>query len=304
MVATIIQPGEIQPPAGEAPFLRLPERNTLFSQRAERLNTLAQGHAMAGYLLFMGKLAQAQQHALNSHSPVPIPDGSRLTLCREHGMPPLSVQDWPRDPSWQAVLKKIIREIEPDAPPATRHTIERLNKADSGALESCAQDILAGNFARLDVAAAPLVAAALQVYWTYMSTSLGARAFGRNDPPYLCPVCASPPVASVIRIGQEQGLRYLHCSLCATEWNMVRIKCSNCENTKGIVYYSIEGTSGAVKAETCDACGSYLKIMVMEKDPYVDPVADDLASLALDILMDGHGLVRSGPNLFVVSSSG
>ena len=37
----------------------------------------------------------------------------------------------------------------------------------------------------------------------------------------------------------------------------------------------------------------------MEKDPLVDPFADDLASLALDMLADDAGFHRAGRNLFL-----
>jgi FdhE protein len=91
--------------------------------------------------------------------------------------------------------------------------------------------------------------------------------------------------------------------MCETQWHMVRVKCSNCESTKGISYYAIAGTSGAVKAEACDECGSYLKIVYMDKDPHVDPGADDLATLALDLMMGDGGKSRSGPNLFLAGAS-
>lgn len=79
---------------------------------------------------------------------------------------------------------------------------------------------------------------------------------------------------------------------------MVRIKCSSCESTRGISYFSLEGSNGAIKAESCDECNSYLKLLYMEKDPHVEAIADDLASLALDMLMDETGKARGGPNLF------
>ena len=61
----------------------------------------------------------------------------------------------------------------------------------------------------------------------------------------------------------------------------------------------IETQDGAVRAETCDHCRSYLKIVYQEKDPWVDPVADDLATLALDLLLDEAGYARSGPNFLL-----
>lgn len=304
ITTTIIQPGEIEKPAGEIPFVYIASRNGIFHDRAERLRTLAHGHSMKDFLLFMANICEAQQTALNEFPDVPLPQEAQLNLCREHGMPPLSVQSWPRDPAWQHALRKIAAQVQEHATAASKDTIERLQQMDSAALEELADAILSGHYEGIDLAAAPFVAAALQVYWAHMTTTLGVRAFGRNDISNLCPACASPPVASVVRIGGgEQGLRYLSCSLCETQWHMVRVKCSNCESTKNIEYYSIEGSSGAVKAESCDECGTYLKIVYMDKDPHVDTIADDLATLALDLLMDNSGKSRSGPNLFLMTAT-
>lgn len=302
--SAIIQPGEIERPAGEIPFLHIPERGWIFRDRAERLRTLAQDHTMKDFLLFAANICDAQQAALHAFPSVPLPPEAQLKLCREHGMPPLSVQSWLRDPAWQDALQQIAEQVKEYANPVARETLARLRQMDSAELEELADAILSGRYEKIDLAAAPFVAAALQVYWTHMATTLGDRAFGRSDVAYLCPVCASHPVASVVRIGAaEQGLRYLCCSVCETQWHMVRVKCSNCESTKGISYLMIEGTSGAVKAESCDECGSYLKIMYMDKDPHVDPVADDLATLALDLMMGDGGMLRSGPNLFLMTPS-
>lgn len=300
----IIQPGEIERPAGDIPFLHIPERYGIFHDRAGRLRTLAQDHAMKEFLLFVANICDAQQAALDVFPDITLLPQAQLRLCLEHGMPPLSVQSWFRHPEWRSALGQIVDRVKTDASPAARETISRLQRMGNEELETLADAILSGQYEKTDLAAATFVSAALQVYWTHMATSLGHRAFGRSSVPSLCPVCASRPVASVVRIGgSEQGLRYLSCSLCETQWHMVRVKCSNCESTKGISYFAINGSSGAVKAEACDECGSYLKIMYMDKDPYVDPVADDLASLALDLMMGDSGILRSGPNLFLMMPS-
>jgi FdhE protein len=83
---------------------------------------------------------------------------------------------------------------------------------------------------------------------------------------------------------------------------MVRVKCSNCEASQRLAYFGIEGARDAVKAEACDDCGSYLKIVYMEKDPLVEPVADDIATLALDVMMNDSGKPRSGPNLMLFTA--
>lgn len=301
--STILQPGQIEAPAGEIPFLRLPVRGSHFKDRAARFRQLAAGHKMGDFLEFMAGIAEAQHAALAHFPQVPLPDKNQLALSREHGMPALAARSLPRDPAWRMALQEIADTVYADAPKPVRDAITRLRTLDETSLEKLADAILDGRFHDIDLAVSPFVAAALQVYWAHMSTALGESAFGRTDLPNLCPVCASSPVASIVRIGgTEQGLRYLHCSLCGSEWHMVRAKCSNCESTKGIAYYAIEGDKGAVKAESCEACNSYLKILYLDKDPLLDPTADDLATLALDILMDEAGVQRSGPNLFLLSA--
>jgi FdhE protein len=301
VTGTILEPGQIEPPAGDIPFLRLPARETFFSDRAERFRQLATGHTLGDFLAFMGHVADAQQAALTHFPEVPLPDAAQLELSREHGMPPLGARSWKRDPAWRNSLQEITGAVVASAPKEAQDAITRIAGMNAENLERLADAILDGHAHGMDLGAAPFVAAALQTYWTHMTTTLGEAAFARTDMPNLCPVCASAPVASIVRIGGlHQGLRYLHCSLCAAEWHMVRSKCSNCESTKGIAYYGIEGDKGAVKAEACEECGSYLKILYMEKDPLLDPTADDLASLALDIMMDEMGMQRSGPNLLLI----
>jgi len=300
MATTIIEPGFIQPPSIEPPFLRQPNATLLFGERSRRLMSLAEGHTMADFLRFMGHLAEAQQHTLDSQAAPVLPDAEQIMLCKDHGMPPLGTQTLRRDSTWREGLSTLLEQVAGQANQTTSAAIARLQTLSATELEAFADRLLGGDYAGMDLAAAPLIGAALQVYWVRLVSALEPDDFTRLDVHTLCPACGSLPTASVVRIGGvEQGLRYLHCSLCESEWNMVRIKCSHCESTKGIAYFNIEGGDDAVKAEACDECNSYLKILYMEKNMAVDPIADDLASLALDILMDEAGYQRIGPNLLL-----
>jgi hypothetical protein len=58
----------------------------------------------------------------------------------------------------------------------------------------------------------------------------------------------------------------------------------------------IEGAPGAVKAETCDECGSYAKMLYQAQDADVHPFADDLAKLGPDLLVAEAGWARHAPN--------
>jgi FdhE protein len=173
-----------------------------------------------------------------------------------------------------------------------------MQKSEPG-LEKMADRILEGDLADISPQELPFVAAALQVYWVHMASSLGEDAFGKLEQGGLCPVCGSSPSTGIVSIaGARQGLRYLSCSHCASQWHMVRLKCSNCGSTHGIDFYTMEGSNGAFKAESCDDCNCYLKLLYLEKDSRMEAIADDLATLALDMLMDKKGKSRIGPNLF------
>jgi FdhE protein len=313
----VMSPEEIAARAGgQTPFLLWPERGTLYAEREMRLRQLARGHAMGDFLAFMAELAHAQHEALARFPSVPIPDGPALDRAAQLGVPPLPAVDWPRDPAWRAVLREVLAALAPRAPEAARAVIERLRATDDEWLEAQADCLLTGVMRGLDMAAAPLVAAGLQVYWTHLvlavqaGATAGGQPFGRIDDETLCPCCGSRPVASITRSsGESLGQRYLTCSLCATQWHMVRIKCSHCLSTKSLAYQALQAAqadgadgvvSASVQAETCDDCGHYLKILHTDRDPMVEAVADDLATLTLDLLVSESGKRRHGVNLMLL----
>ena len=116
-----------------------------------------------------------------------------------------------------------------------------------------------------------------------------------------CPCCGGPPVSSTV-VGWmgADGARYCTCALCATMWNVVRVKCTLCDSTKGITYMGVDGGTDTVKAETCDECGRYVKILQGQKDTLVDAVADDVGSLGLDMLMQGTRYKRGAYDPFLL----
>lgn len=295
----ILEIGQIEAPIGEIRFLFLPVRD-LFARRAERFEHLSHGHPMEGYLAFLALLANAQQEALNQFPALSLPDPHVQALCREHGMPLLAARSWNRNPAWREALSCILQRMgDADLSPAASEAIAGLSQASEAGLEEVADRVLAGDLAGVSPQELPFVAAALQVYWVQMAFALGEGAFGRLEEGGVCPVCGSFPSTGVVKVGgAEQGLRYLSCSLCAAQWHMVRIKCSSCESTHGINHYTLEGSNAAVKAESCDDCNSYLKLLYLEKDSHMEAMADDLGTLALDMLMDKEGKLRGGPNLF------
>lgn len=277
--------------------LLLPGPATLYRQRAQRLQQLAAGHVMADYLQLASRMAEAQ-HQLVQKQPVllPVREGY-FRQCAEHGLPPLGVLAWQRDPAWQQLLHGLCQQLQREACPAVQQVLAQLMAAPAEQLEKAAQALLSGDLAAVPSAQAAFIWAALSVYFSQLASQLQVAAVAEpGDARHLCPVCASAPVASIVRQGNEAGLRYLHCSLCESEWHMVRAKCSNCEATRDIGYWSLQEAHQAVRGESCGDCGSYLKILSLDKDQQAEAVADDLASLALDAALEEQGFARSGLN--------
>ncbi|GAB3482743.1 hypothetical protein GCM10027398_40120 [Azotobacter salinestris] len=136
----------------------------------------------------------------------PAPDAFDLALA--HGMAPLVIHALRPNVAWKADL------------------VARLD----------ALELYAGERQRPLLAAPrglmPLVAAALQLAWVRLAQAL-------------CPCCGSAPVASVVHIEpQRSGVRYLHCSLCATEWHLERVKCSVCGRGGKLLYLDLEDERG------------------------------------------------------------
>lgn len=277
-----------------------PVRKTVFTERSKRLHDLAPGHAMEEYLQFARALTRAQASEFDRFPDAPVPDPARMEHCRQHGLPMLSI-DGPLQGEWQQGLLRLLDALNREAlPPQAARIVAALRDEDAAALERDAANVLAGAYAEIDPGRAPFIGAALQVHWAKMALKLGRGGRSADVDFGLCPACGSPPVVSVVRSGgAEQGLRYLVCSLCASEWHLVRVKCSSCASTKNISYLFVEGANDAVRAECCDDCKIYLKILYLEKDQGIEPIADDLSTLALDLLVDEQGFQRLGPNLLL-----
>ncbi len=283
------------------PRLRLPVRAMVFADRAARLRQLAEGHPLAGYLLLMATLAEGQHLALHG---LELPGAGQDIIERSqaHGMPPLQATAWERDPMWRDILAALLEHMlnAPGLPTQAEQVIKALQQQrveDITSIETQADALLAERESDVDAATAPFIMAALQVYWTGLAADFKESDLPVVSPTGVCPCCGSFPVASVVRVGgAADGCRYLCCSLCATEWHLVRVTCSHCNDTKQVAYHHVEDGPEGIKAESCDHCHSYRKIFYQEKMLGVDAVADDLASLTLDMLMGEAGYSRASGN--------
>ena len=299
----ILEPGQIEAFAkGAIPLTRLPERSGPFAARARRLRQLAApgaiGQSIGDYLRLMAAVAEAQEATLGTLDPK-LPSAAELERSRTHRMPPIQAGGWPREASWRALAAQLSERVADtaDIPDSARDELAQVRALPPEWLEAQADALLSDRRGEIELAVAPFVMAALQTYWVALASRLTEEVVPALEVPGVCPACGTLPVASVVRVDRRsQGHRYLHCALCATEWHLVRVTCSHCQSTEGIAQHSIEGGPRAIRAESCEQCHTYRKILYQEKDVSVEPVADDLASLSLDLLMSEAGYHRGSHN--------
>jgi FdhE protein len=278
-----------------APFARLPDPDTLFCSRAERCRALAaMGGELAPYLSFLRALAEIQHRSQDGLS---APQDPAPTL----GVLPLDRRRYRPDAGFATILDGLLGALAAaPMPAAAQAALARLQAAAEGARQEMVANLLEDAVPVDAFAEHALVAAALQVEFVRRAARLDAT---RLQPAGngICPCCGGPPVGSLV-VGwpAAAGSRYCACALCATLWNYVRIKCTLCGSTAGIAYHAIDGDAGTVKAETCDSCRNYVKILHQQQDPELDPIVDDVASLGLDLLLREAGYRRGAFNPFLL----
>ncbi|MDF3606474.1 formate dehydrogenase accessory protein FdhE [Paracoccus sp. DMF-8] len=263
------------------PVLR-PDLAALYATRAARLRRLAPGHELSAYLSLVADITDGQAACLR--------DGGRVDP---------DPQAMATDGDWPQMLDHLIAHLDRDAPGQVAELLAELRAMPDTARRQAALALVQGRFDAVAPGIAPFVWAALSVA-VAQAARLAPLPAPATREPTACPVCGTAPVASLIHTGQRQGLRYLHCALCECEWHMVRAKCSDCGDNARLDYLSFDTPEAAIRAESCGACGGYLKTVSHESDPEVEVVADDLASLVLDDAASAEGYGRSGFNPFAL----
>ena len=277
----------------QIPLLFYPSTKTLYIHRAARLKTLAENNPLSDYLLFCAKIAEQQTKLINQQNAIEAPN------LLNNGLAPLNLENLPLNDIWQDYLSELLNSFS-DTSEQIEAVIQRLKQNNPEQLQEKAISLLQGKFDLVEGNESIFIWSALSVYYSQQANQIKGKAIAENtDQSWLCPVCNSLPVASVIQLGGNNGLRYLHCSLCESEWYVPRVKCTCCDNMQDIQYFSLDNEMAAIKTECCEACHSYLKILDQDKDPHIEVIADDVASLILDIKTEEEGFAKSGINPFV-----
>ncbi|HIF9183537.1 TPA: formate dehydrogenase accessory protein FdhE [Photobacterium damselae] len=264
---------------------------TIFTARAQRLRQLAQDSFMGDYLLLVGQIAQQQANLAEQF------ESQIQTLAAQQT--PL----WPLtfDNTWMPLLTKMLNTmLDALIPVVSEDMLAVLNEVktlDNTTLEQYFSQLQQNQFDSVPSEQAILLFAVLNTFVSLYVAALRLEWQPELDKKqHNCPLCGAAPVASLVK---DRGVRYLHCSQCEAQWHRLRAECTQCDDGEDIQLKSAT-LEDAVRAETCRHCNSYLKILFIEKDFKVEPIADDLATLVLDQKLAEDGLLRSGFNPYLL----
>jgi FdhE protein len=291
---------EIQKSFFHIPFWIAP-KSDIFALRATRFAELASDDQTdwKDYLSLLSRICEVQQSLLKHASiSLPVTDAES-----ELSLPDIDTAEIPA--AFDLLLQPFFDKIKPHLTVQSQESWEALLAMDSSVRKNLAQRILAQDLSEQDYPYSIWVHAILQIIWTNWAMHLQEADVPPREEREFCPCCASDAVGSVILNGGElEGLRYLQCNLCNSRWHALRAKCTFCANTKDISFESIEGQKEGVlygaSAECCDVCHGYRKSYDLMKEQHADAVADDLASLPIDILLAEKGYLRGGINPYLI----
>lgn len=302
MSSKILEPGEIESAAMTPPFVQISPAD-LFAQRATRFDSLSVDHPMSAYLSLLASISRAQQTVLDAPPNLPELNATHLSAALEHDMPPLAVDTLLHNSGWQIQLDAWLdafTQQNKQLPDAVQAALQRLRQADAEQRSSWATALLGGRFSEVPEALVPFLGAVLQLAWRHWLKAIDAETIREREDQTECPCCGSLPVAGVIHQRRPMdGVRYLVCSLCATQWHYVRLKCSHCLSTRELDYLHLDDSPHGIKAEACPDCRTYLKQLYLEIAPDGEAVTADLASLDLDMCLADENWQRRTPNLLL-----
>jgi FdhE protein len=286
--------GEISAP----PDFVLPDAARLFHLRAQRLRSGGDANTLSPYILFLTRLAEAQAACVAAFADAPAPEVA--SDFSTQGAPPLEAMRLAPSETFNAIAADFFaRAADIAMPEASSAALARVRACED----------LGPHFDALSAAVIPsappvadliFVAAAQQTQLSLAAAQLAVADLSPQEPG-VCPVCGARAASSMV-VGWQgaHGARFCNCAMCGSAWHYVRIRCVACGGTKGISYREIDGFASAAKAECCTQCRSFVKIFYQTKSPDVEPVADDVLSLGLDLLVREEDWRRAGFNPFLI----
>lgn len=282
----------------KAPLVFLPDPAALFDRQAKRFAFLADhGGSLVPYLRFLAGISALQARLVAELPALPPLSAARIELARASRMPPIDRVALAHDEAMHDTLSRFLAEAASlEMPEPARQALSAVCASGIADRHWLLENLLSERIPEDSVAPHLFVAGAVQLHLARLAATLDAAKLVRIRTG-ICPTCGGrPATSSVTGAPGIENVRYAACGSCATQWNEVRVTCLCCGSTKGISYRSVETEEATVKAELCGECHGWVKILYQVKNPSLDPVADDVASLGLDMLMRETDFTRGGFN--------
>ncbi|MCL2912404.1 formate dehydrogenase accessory protein FdhE [Shewanella corallii] len=267
----------------------------VYSRRAARLQELADDTVLTDYFGLLRLLTRAQARlAQTSDAESLFGPQPQLQLS---GSTPLSPASFDWGNFWQSGLQELISELLPLVTPSVQEVLKELATTEPEQLQTWATEMLDGRFTCVPARFSLFIWAALSLYWSHWAVNVAqVQAKVGEGHHRLCPVCGAHPIASVVREQPRQGLRYLHCSLCETQWHRVRAECTCCGDNRDIHLWAETETKAPLRIESCGSCKGYTKMLFTDINPRLEVAVDDLASMVMDQQLVEEGFHPSTVN--------
>lgn len=268
----------------------------VYQKRAERLAKLAIDSPMVDYLTLLEQLVNMQVSLAKNADFDAMPSfvsGQEM---------PFSIEHCGDNQYWQVLLLELISGLLPVVSEQIAEVLQTLGQLEHAILADYGNALRRGEFSRVPAQYSLFIWAAMSVYWSHWAAKpIPELTHQVTDHKQLCPVCGSHPVASMIKDKPRTGLRYLHCSLCETEWHMVRAACTVCDKDDKIYLWAEQEKQASVRIESCDHCHGYTKMLFTDIDPSLEAAVDDLATMYFDQNMVEQGFTATTVNPFVLA---
>jgi FdhE protein len=257
--------------------------------------TLQKARPAYGALIdFYGQVfeAQAQSRTLLALDPIVI-DPALLALKQENGMPLIDPSQFLIDKRQATILLKKICNLAMAHAPKLAKAGEKILMAlthgnfDPDPVYSAllnTQDIQ--EFAtRLDISPEELTFFVFSAMAPAIQSSAVQLSAYLKDAPKLkkgyCPICGSHPDVAFL---DQEGKKFLMCSLCAHEWETRRMGCVFCDSMeKDDQHYFFSSEEKEYRVYLCDNCHHYLKLVDLRKlDRSFFPKLEQITTLHLD----------------------
>ena len=138
-----IKPINFEAPTEEAPAILLPVAASIFSERAARFASLADGQTRR-LAAFSGAIDARPARRVAVAARTSPTSAAALEQARQHHMPPLNASAAERPAVWREVLRQLIAALLPWAPESSLPLLTGLAEADDIRLESLADGLLHG----------------------------------------------------------------------------------------------------------------------------------------------------------------